>query len=106
RTRNQMKFILDDQVRRFERVGHNAALARFRCPEKTDIVLEAIDMTEECSCLSNPWQAGKLVDRRDEKGRQTSIDRLINGQNGKRSIAAEFTLRIDAPDFEILRSNI
>ena len=62
-----MQFILDDEIRRQKliRIEEFPSDARFRCTVKAHAFITTIHMTEESARLSDPWQACKLVDRRD-----------------------------------------
>ena len=100
-----MQLVLDDEIRRIERptVAERPALTWFSRPVKADAVFKAIDVSKERAGLAHPRQGRELVDRSDQKRRQTPIDRLVDGKDGQRPVAAKIAAGVGAADFEIGR---
>ena len=98
-----MQFVLDDQIWRIERptVAKRPPKPGFGRAIEPNPGIEAVDMAEESAGFPNPWQAREFVDRRDEKCRQAPINRLIDGQDGKRTVADEIAGRVGATDFHV-----
>ena len=98
-----MQFVLNDQRRRIElpAIFEQPAPARLGSAEETDTRLEPIDIAEECTGFTLPREARKLVNGRNEEGRQPAIDRLVYGQDWQGSLTRKIAPGVDAADFHI-----
>ncbi len=67
--RNEVQFVLDNEVGRIERpaVPQRPPKARLRRTIEADAILESVDMTKERAGLADPWQCRELVYRCDEE---------------------------------------
>ena len=81
RTRDQVQFVLDHQVRRQQPVGRQRVSLCGIAGTVESIVVAAIDSTEECADFARPRHGGELVHRGDHEARQPAIDRLVDSQN-------------------------
>src|SRR5579863_7317550 len=103
-----MQLVLNYQIGRIERpiiVKLMTLLGLGRSIE-ANVLLESIDMAKECSGLTDPRQARKLVDSRNKKGRQTPIDWFVDGQYRQRPAADEIASRVDAANLHVGRRKI
>ena len=66
----------------------------------------AVDVAEEGAGLADPRQAGELVDRRDQEGRQAAVDRLVHRQHRQRPVAGEVAGGVGAADLHVLRRRV
>ena len=105
RPRDEVQLVLDDEVRRIERpaIAQRPALAWLGRAIEADAVFEAINMPKESAGLAHPRQGGELVDGSDQKRRQAPIDRLVDGKDRQRPVAAEIAAGVGAANFEIGR---
>ena len=105
RTADEMQLVLDDERRGRQRcaaVERRSHSARICGAIEAPLVL-AVDMAEEGARLGEPGKAGEFVDCRNDEGRQTAVDHLIDGQNWERPRSGEGAGRIGAADFHVPR---
>ena len=54
----------------------------------------AVDMAEEGAASADPGQAGELVDRGDQEGRQAPVDRLVDRRGPAARVAGEVAVAL------------
>ena len=104
-TGNEVQFVLDDKIGRIQRpaVAQWSAFARLGRPIEADAIFETVNMPKKSAGLTDPGQRCELVDRSDSKRRKTPVDGLVDRKHGQRSIPAELTAGVGAPNFQIGR---
>ena len=99
--RNQVKLVLDDEIRVGERAGQLSP-AWFRCTVETVLVV-TIGPTQEDTGSAHPRQGGEFVHRRNKESGQPAVQGLIHGDDRERTIADKVALEVRADDPHLLR---
>ena len=83
-----MQFVLNDQVRRQERLGQRlpsgVGVARAIEAPILGIAVGALHLTEQLARLAFPRKAGELIDGRNQEGWQAAINGFIDRNNRQR----------------------
>ncbi len=107
RSTDEVKFVLDDQIRWRERVPvpEMSPTTGLRGAVESPFVM-TVDMPEEGTGLADPRQARKLVHRGDEKRGQAPVDGLVDGQHRQRAVSCEVTDGVRTGDHHVLRRQV
>ena len=101
RTGNQVKLILNDQVRWLQAINRHFVAERRIAWSIESLLVVPFNAAEERSHIPSPGQGRKLVHRCDHEARQTAIDWLIYRDDRKRNAPAELAIAVHAGNAEV-----
>jgi hypothetical protein len=96
-----VQLVLNYEVRRWERHCEARTLARLRSTVEPCAVVP-LRTTQESSGLSDPWERCKFIDRRNQKGWKTMVDRLVYSDY-RESSSRKVALKIQTDDSQLGR---
>ena len=97
-----MEFVLNDQIRRRQRLGQLLPDTRVRGAVETDCITP-IGAPQQHAARTDPGQARELVHRRDHEARDATVERLVDCDDRQRVLAFERARQIATRQLEILR---
>jgi hypothetical protein len=96
-----VQLVLNYEIRRREWRREACTLARLR-PTVEPRTVVPLCTTEESSGLTDPWERCKLVNRRNQKGWKTMVDRLVHSDYREPS-SRKVALKIQTNDSQLCR---